>query len=324
MSNSWLDINILEAYISGTLDPKTMHLVEKEALEDPFIAEAIEGLSQSTAYSSQISLLQKQLYDRISQQKETKKASVITWQRLSIAAAASVVFISVAIMFVMREQNSKATQTAKSKSRGVEVQLSPDPADSLPEAAVIEDMPTAGKSSPLASVLIDTAVNDRPINTDGNIYTVDEAVSKAITDIKEEGLAKNSVRSDQSINEVVAKSYGVQQKKELQEANVSLETKALTVIPEAELTPRLPLPIGGTVAYDNYLSANNKFLKRDSIGKAVLLTFIVLPDGSPAEIKVIAGIKRKYNKEAIRLITDGPRWILPQSGNNKVSLEVKF
>ena len=45
--NEWLDIDVLEDYLDGKLDAKAMHQVEKLSLEDPFVAEALAGLSQS-------------------------------------------------------------------------------------------------------------------------------------------------------------------------------------------------------------------------------------------------------------------------------------
>ena len=47
MNKDWLDIGTLEDYLDGKLDTKTMNRVEREALEDPFVAEALAGLSES-------------------------------------------------------------------------------------------------------------------------------------------------------------------------------------------------------------------------------------------------------------------------------------
>ncbi len=44
MNNNWLDIDVLEDYLDGKLDAKAMHFVERQALDDPFVAEALEGL----------------------------------------------------------------------------------------------------------------------------------------------------------------------------------------------------------------------------------------------------------------------------------------
>ena len=56
--NEWLDIDVLEDYLDGKLDAKTMHKVERLSLEDPFVAEALAGLSQSPKRTQSLSLLQ--------------------------------------------------------------------------------------------------------------------------------------------------------------------------------------------------------------------------------------------------------------------------
>jgi len=125
VNNDWLDIEILEDYLDGKLDSKAMHQIERQALEDPFVAQALAGLSESPRRVSQsVSLLQKQLYERIAEQQVQKKRTVYTWQRLSIAAAAAVMFISVSIIFVMRVRQNRE-QLAKGQSRVVEVNMAP-------------------------------------------------------------------------------------------------------------------------------------------------------------------------------------------------------
>lgn len=134
MNNDWLDIGVLEDYLDGKLDAKTMNRVEREALEDPFVAEALAGLSASPKRSLQsISLLQKQLQERIAGQQESKKTKVITWQRLSIAATAAVMFIAVSIVFWMKE-TAHQNQLAK-QPKSVDVTIAPVVPEPAPPVA---------------------------------------------------------------------------------------------------------------------------------------------------------------------------------------------
>lgn len=134
MNNDWLHIGVLEDYLDGKLDAKTMNRVEREALEDPFVAEALAGLSASPKRSLQsISLLQKQLQERIAGQQESKKTKVITWQRLSIAATAAVMFIAVSIVFWMKE-TAHQNQLAK-QPKSVEVDIAPAVPEAVPPVA---------------------------------------------------------------------------------------------------------------------------------------------------------------------------------------------
>jgi hypothetical protein len=107
VNKDWSTTAILEDYLNGNLAPQDMYQVERQAMEDPFVAEALAGLSAAHDGLQPISLLQKQLRVRVAQQKTHQKESIVTWQRLSIAAAAAVLFITVGIVFWMKNNVSR-------------------------------------------------------------------------------------------------------------------------------------------------------------------------------------------------------------------------
>lgn len=155
MNNDWLDIDVLEDYLDGKLDAKAMHFVERQALEDPFVSEALEGLKQSPKRKQTLSILQKQLYDRVSEKPIKRKLWGITTQRLSIAATATVAFIAVSILFFMRETNRRNAELAAHKQGGVMVQL-----DSTTGIASVQPKPkedTVTQNSTKAA-LVDKAI----------------------------------------------------------------------------------------------------------------------------------------------------------------------
>ncbi|GGI26642.1 hypothetical protein [Pedobacter mendelii] len=158
MNNDWLDIDVLEDYLDGKLDAKGMHFVERQALDDPFVAEALEGLRQSSKRKQTLSILQKQLYDRVSQKPIKRKMWGITTQRLSIAATATVAFIAVSILFFMRETNRKNAEVAARKSTGVIVNL--DSANAIATAKPKQEAIVAEKNEMSKSALIDKAIAD--------------------------------------------------------------------------------------------------------------------------------------------------------------------
>ncbi|MGB4776439.1 MAG: carboxypeptidase-like regulatory domain-containing protein [Daejeonella sp.] len=123
MNNNWLDIEVLEDYLDGKLNARAMHQVEKHALEDPFVAEALAGLSQSPKRSRVLSLLQKQLQERIAQKPVERKVWGITFQRLSIAATAAVLFITAGIIFWMRGEQNNPDPLARHTFKQVEANL---------------------------------------------------------------------------------------------------------------------------------------------------------------------------------------------------------
>jgi hypothetical protein len=212
VNKDWLTTDVLEDYLDGKLDASEMHQVERHALEDPFVAEALAGLSASPKRSLQsISLLQKQLHDRVAQQKTHQKQAVVTWQRLSIAATAAVVFIAVSIIFWMKDNASREQQS-------------------------------------------------------------------------QQGAA----------SAVVATTY------------------ATTAQPE-----------GGYQAYQAYLKNNNKIVGK-KINEMVSMTFQVQKDGKATAFEILKSPGEIYSKEAIRLVMEGPKWIITEAGQNKVSLSIGF
>ncbi|MBB2146519.1 hypothetical protein GM921_13535 [Pedobacter sp. LMG 31464] len=122
--NEWLDIDVLEDYLDGKLDAKTMYKVERLSLEDPFVAEALAGLSQSPRRSQSLSLLQKQLQERVAQKPIEKKRWTITSQRLSIAAAAAVLFVTASVLFWMKEDFRQKINNNAPKN--VQVKVAPE------------------------------------------------------------------------------------------------------------------------------------------------------------------------------------------------------
>lgn len=59
-------IDTLKAYLAGKLDGKSMHEIEKRALEDPFLADALEGLNLDNKASLEgLTDLQQALYNRV-------------------------------------------------------------------------------------------------------------------------------------------------------------------------------------------------------------------------------------------------------------------
>jgi hypothetical protein len=232
LNNDWLDINVLEDYLDGKLDAKAMNKVEREALEDPFVAEALAGLSKSPKRSLQsLSMLQKQLHDRIAVQQQSKKVSLVTWQRLSIAATAAVLFVSVSTIFWMRENNIRQLN-AKNTVKNVEVTIAPSTED----------------NSGARSARIATTVNS---------------------------LAAG-------------------------------------------------IPVGGWEKYNAYLKQNNRLLQENKSKKNTTLSFTVNHRGMAEGINIVQSSGVAYDKEAIRLLKEGPGWVKPKQAQERFSVKIEF
>ncbi|MGE6218638.1 carboxypeptidase-like regulatory domain-containing protein [Nubsella zeaxanthinifaciens] len=133
-NNDWLDIDVLDDYLEGRLDASTMHKVERVSLEDPFVAQALAGLTEAKKRTQSLSFLQKQLQERVAEKPVERKRWQLTSHRLSIAATAAVLFITVGVLFMMRESNRRELEqlAAAKRAKGIEVNLEPKVAAAAP------------------------------------------------------------------------------------------------------------------------------------------------------------------------------------------------
>ncbi len=119
----------IRKYLDGELSPQEMQALEKAALEDPFLADAIDGITESRThpvpFEVAVSELQKKLAERV-MQKERKKA--IPWIRGHWRAAASVFLVVTlaGVTVTLINRNSQKPVIAKKNST-----------DSIKEQAVI-------------------------------------------------------------------------------------------------------------------------------------------------------------------------------------------
>lgn len=301
MNNDWSDIELLEDYLDGKLDSKAMHKIEKQALEDPFVAQALAGLSESRGRAVQnVSLLQKQLYERIAQQQVTRKETVFTWQRLSVAAAAAVMFISVSIMFFMKDRE-KREDMAKNQPGKVDVNIAPSPAQAVIDSAKNDiyaaNIPAAktkpviaGQATP-SGELQNYGIRDRSVQP----YAMQAAPGKQA----------DSVTTDDVPVQTMARMSKVVAKEAVSTAVQSVST-----------------PVGGWVNLDTYLNDHNKL--RGTGDRLVELSFLVDNEGNPADLKVTKGIDKQFDEEAIRLIKEGPKWEQPKDKESRVVYTVAF
>lgn len=116
----------------------------------------------------------------------------------------------------------------------------------------------------------------------------------------------------QMLNEVVVVGYGKREKANLTGAVAQVE----------QLT--LPQPLIGRKAYRKYMRKN---MVRPTDGECakvkgeVVLTFHVDVNGRPVDIKVKDSLCPSADKEAVRLVNEGPDWTI---GGKEVTMGVKF
>lgn len=350
MNKDWIDIAVLEDYLEGKLDAKAMNRVEREALEDPFVAEALAGLSMSPRRSlDAMSLLQKQLRERVSEQQVYKKSSLITWQRLSIAATAAVMFISVSVIFWMREDNRRKELAALPKK--VDVNLAPRKENNAP--VVASAVPAVENKDSLAAdrtaVVIDRAIQASKkeayasLKKKPNVPSPSAPQDVSLNEVAIVGYKaqyKSSVTasssrvvmpdSSKNLNEVVVTSFGRSRDTNISNAltgsiaGVQTENKSIIVRGMASSVSEAFSPIGGWDKFREYLKKKNRFSDEAKTGKSVVLSFTLDKKGKPENIKVLMGIAEKYDLEAVRLLQKGPKWNASEAQDKQLFVNIDF
>jgi hypothetical protein len=145
-------------------------------------------------------------------------------------------------------------------------------------------------------------------------------VAKEIDVKKNENLAIVLKPNNAALNEVVVTGYGAV-KKESRTASASVIVS-------------LPAPVGGWDKFEEYVVNNNKLLVDKKLtGRYVTVSFDLRKRGNPSNLQIqkrldmIPQQTEAEEKEAIRLIKNGPKWVLPpNSGSSPIhtSVNIRF
>ncbi|HVW14334.1 MAG TPA: TonB family protein [Mucilaginibacter sp.] len=164
MSKSKHDISQIKKYLEGKLDDRAMHELERRALDDPFLADALEGYAASGDQKKNLANLSARLQERT----EVKTKSLIPWRAISIAAS---IFIALGIgvwIFTRNGQPVKqATVAANIKPDTQSQTLSaPSVAQAKPGNAATDTL-RAGSLSP-AQQLAENIPQQKSLNKPSN------------------------------------------------------------------------------------------------------------------------------------------------------------
>jgi hypothetical protein len=122
----------------------------------------------------------------------------------------------------------------------------------------------------------------------------------------------------QALNEVVVVGYGAKKNKK------STTTGNVVTVKEQAKKEITPQPVIGKRSYQKYLKKNlvrPTDEKCKDIKGEVVLSFFVNGEGKPQNITVIHGLCEFADKEAIRLVKEGPKWT---SGKLPARVTVRF
>jgi len=260
----------LQSYIQGERRGKEAHLLEKESMQDPFLQDAIDGYDQTTQNPViQLKKLKKNI--------NKKPRNFFFFIRLLGVAACILIIIFLGVAFYLSKYDDENVYDEVYFER---------PANDTTvnnnnniDVEVIAETEDANQS---AAVSVETEkpkvkkeVRQRYTNN-RNVYrnqNFDDAYSYTLT--------------DREIRNIISKNYP--------DENYSQNAK----------------PVLGEKAYYDYIEKNRKKIDDDYCGQKhgrVIIMFKVNEKGRPFDISILRSLCREADKEAVRLIQNGPDW----------------
>lgn len=105
--------NDIERYLNGEMTPAEMHALEREALHDPFLSEALEGIDEAGTDSFLYDL--KQLHNSVRQRTSLRKTKIISMWNWSLGIAAGLILLAVTSVYIISiiGKDQQARQLAK-------------------------------------------------------------------------------------------------------------------------------------------------------------------------------------------------------------------
>lgn len=324
----------IQKYLEGMLSVAEMHAIEKAALEDPMLADAIEGMEAGSAdYREDMQWLKERIFQK------KKRRIALAW---SGAAAAVIVVATYGVLLLNRQKsvNKKgelATTTILPKHKKVTtdtivsaekatVSSSANQSDnpvsfgkkeSFPDdmspaqAPLLAEKETIDADSSRSVVAVpDTQKISDPLRAlDGRVPGI--AIERVYS--KKDTILNPSIEVADDV--VVSRGYYAD-KSLLKKRKVNNNEEEQSVNAE---------PIEGWKKYNRYLKKQKRKDPVDLLTNGtVIVRFDVGPKGNLSNFTIKQSLSSFYDQEAIRLIKEGPAWKLKQGEKASVVLSIDF
>lgn len=321
----------LSDYIRGQRKGKEAHRLEKEAMKDPFLADAMDGYQIVEGnHEEKLNKLRKQIRNRTYK----KRNYAMAWS----IAASLLIGISISGYFLFQKDTLTEKRYTEDKVTDIlfEEELIPIEPEQPDVMAKVSPKDTAKKSSsglvsenrkskqitPLAASpalqeesliapIAEEEVEEADLLTDDISSTKVISRSTISKEIKGKVTDKNGEPVDTGKNMLIA----------MNEDHQTLDEVVVTKYTKRNSSPE---PVIGKKEYKKYLE-NHLIRPTDSectnVRGKVIITFLINENGRPYDFIIKKSLCPSADKEAIRLIKEGPDWT---HGSIRVTVTVKF
>ncbi|MBM3433105.1 MAG: hypothetical protein FJX92_08955 [Bacteroidetes bacterium] len=302
----------LERYRKGELSAAEAHALEKASLEDPLLAEALEGYHSATRGSEpELYFLKQWVNERVEENQAAirflpKNRSMAPLLRI---AAVFLVLTGAAWMtyffWINPNQSQLASNSPKEPTQTPMVQET-NTTNSAPPITQSAP-PSEEKKPPVAAEKIEP-INPQPI-------TAQNPASAPV---------ENEIRMLPPATDAMVESET--KDKPAPPPNQRSNKETIVVTKNDAILSEAPTPEGGWKAYESYLERNRQpapTASNTQVNPVVDLTFSIGQDGRPQDIQVVNSAGTFYDEKAIELLKKGPSW-LPGKSSKRAELRVRF
>ncbi|MDQ3277110.1 MAG: hypothetical protein M3Q06_02215 [Bacteroidota bacterium] len=319
----------IERYHRGGMTAAEMHQLEKAALDDPMLADALEGYRYSPSASSEMESLQRRLEQRVGDEKKKDRAFWLQpWVRVAalfilLAGGGWLAFQTLTANNSNLATNNPAAATSQPQNETARTDSAPpalqqSPAFSYDSTGTTDVAILKKKNEPVSRQIRSTTPSVPPTAmgkpadagnqsamevpssreaTPNRMMTMKTEAPQAATREQADAPPKGQDMPKRRIVTDTAQS-GVVAATQSRESRFAVDSSAQ--------------PEGGWTAFEEYIVKNRKpqlpLNKRGATPQAVELSFAIDKNGRPINIVVTSSHNKESDEEAIRLLKGGPRW----------------
>ena len=200
----------IEKYLRGELSGEEMHALEREALNDPFLAEALEGIEQAGPdnFLYDLHSIRRSVHDRLRSSTRKKNKLIRVWAWTG-AIAATLLLIAVSgfiVLSLIREQAAR--------QQAMNAEPEPMPAEffkkdtlviALPAQSAIKQKVDGGLTRAVAPTSVETLSQSAPLVAEPERETSDRIVSEEESPIAKASRDQTNDNQTEAATESIAK-----------------------------------------------------------------------------------------------------------------------
>ncbi|MEO7209955.1 MAG: energy transducer TonB [Chitinophagaceae bacterium] len=292
----------IEKYFSGKMSSAEMHAMEEAALNDPFLAEAMEGFHDQQNNWSEIKKNASLLNQNLTTKATKKKAPVffINPVLLRVAAIFMVLLLAGGIAWYTWYRGNPSTTILADNT--IHQKIQKDTITQLIDTTLLAD----NKSSQGKTAIQKSSTQRTDISV--------EKDSKKIVQAAPVNAMQENILAD-SIETFPGKSG-------------TNKADAPFLISQNKLTfDTLPTPVEGRNAFNQYVNERAVFYKKimlkNYISGIVKIDFEISKSGQPSNYKIVQSLSPIMDSLASKILQEGPLW-KPATNTTNSSVEIHF